>query len=846
MILNPLSPLATRLSVIVALVVLCTVVLLGAISFGRLREFGTYAVEQNRAHGLRQAERFLLAETTQRARHYQSVFRMAEVEAEAIADRLEQIAETPELYAASNYNPGETLTRNPANGVWTNQTTSLASCVWWNAERPGPEALKAVAAYSHVDPELRRAARTVRGAAAAWFISPSALARYYPNIHHVDYMPPPAQYDYRDDLCFLIATPERNPERRVVWHEVYQDTMGQGLVITVSAPAYAKDGSYVASAGIDISLDGILEELVMADNGTGPPGAFNFVLDGAGRIIAFPMDRLALFGIEWGEGAQAAPGTLLKHTMADSANPEVAEAARVMGAGVPGVVRLGLGGEAHLLAFHPMGATGWTLARVIPEASLLGAVQRTRTAIDDASAALARRMFWVALTVLVVALGTLLLLLTRGLFRPLAAIAHTVGLVAEGDLAARSRVRAPGELAALSRAVDDMAARLEEQHRSLRLAEEEWRNLFGNAMSGLFRTSPDTGRLLAGNQALADMYGYASPEEMAERVPDMRSLLTSGEDAERLGKELREQGTLMSAEVRSRRADGAELWIATSARMVRDEQGEPLYVEGSAMDITDRKRAEHYRNLLSRELIRIQENERRRLAVDLHDHLAQDLSALKISLEMLFADEAAPASAVRERAAECLALLGQTIAAVRGLAQGLGPYGLNQFGLGEVLRGLCEGAAEETGMRVDYQASGLASLDLPLETSLHVYRIVQEALTNIRRHAGAGEVKVRLVASHPQLILRVEDNGRGFAAEERMAASLSEGRLGLVSIHERASLLGGTVEIVSVPGRGTRIIAVIPVGEHTADWERSGPDGEPEGPASPPGGPSAAPEDEAG
>ena len=112
---------------------------------------------------------------------------------------------------------------------------------------------------------------------------------------------------------------------------------------------------------------------------------------------------------------------------------------------------------------------------------------------------------------------------------------------------------------------------------------------------------------------------------------------------------------------------------------------------------------------------------------------------------------------------------------------------------------------------MDFSCEGLDALGMDFEAQINLYRIVQEALTNIRRHAGATRVRVLLVATHPSLILRVEDDGTGFDPSARPTEDGEHARMGLLSMRERARLLGGTFGLRSRPGGGTRIKVEIPV-----------------------------------
>jgi signal transduction histidine kinase len=231
-----------------------------------------------------------------------------------------------------------------------------------------------------------------------------------------------------------------------------------------------------------------------------------------------------------------------------------------------------------------------------------------------------------------------------------------------------------------------------------------------------------------------------------------------------------------------------------------------------------RKNEEHLRQL-SRELIQAQETERQRIARELHDDVAQNLSLVRLALDRLTARPEATGivgpdglEAVRESSSR----LGAAIASLRNLASDLLPPALDRLGLVEAACGLCRETAARTGIVVDFSADGLEAVRVGFETSLNLYRVLQEALANACRHGRCSRIVVRLIASHPLLFLRVDDDGRGFAPESRLAEALAQKRMGLWSMGERVRLLGGRLAIRSRPGQGVRLKAEIPLGQEGA------------------------------
>ncbi|WP_043631451.1 sensor histidine kinase [Desulfovibrio sp. TomC] len=231
--------------------------------------------------------------------------------------------------------------------------------------------------------------------------------------------------------------------------------------------------------------------------------------------------------------------------------------------------------------------------------------------------------------------------------------------------------------------------------------------------------------------------------------------------------------------------------------------------------IIEARKAEEQVLRLSRELIRAQETERQRIARELHDDVAQNLSLVRLSLDRLAVVPEAgvnPGSDCRDAIQESSARLGAAIASLRNLASDLLPPALDRLGLAEAASNLCRETAVRTGLVVEFSADGLEVARVDFETGLNLYRVLQEALANACRHSRCSRIVVRLIASHPLLLLRVDDDGMGFEPEVRLAEALGQKRMGLWSMGERVRLLGGRLRIRSRPGQGVRIKAEIPLG----------------------------------
>lgn len=217
------------------------------------------------------------------------------------------------------------------------------------------------------------------------------------------------------------------------------------------------------------------------------------------------------------------------------------------------------------------------------------------------------------------------------------------------------------------------------------------------------------------------------------------------------------------------------------------------------------------------QVLKAQEEERKRLSRELHDEAGQSLTALTINLELLQQELAGQSQDILKRARESIAITRQTMERMRNLARQLRPPTLDLLGLEGALRDLCHTMARRSQISIQFSASDIGKLDD--EVSLVLYRVTQEALTNAVRHAHATLIDVALQVKDNVLLVSVRDNGTGFDVEKQLRAPRRRGRLGLVGMRERIVLSEGQLDIVSQPGEGTLILARVPVPPNLAQPE---------------------------
>lgn len=234
-------------------------------------------------------------------------------------------------------------------------------------------------------------------------------------------------------------------------------------------------------------------------------------------------------------------------------------------------------------------------------------------------------------------------------------------------------------------------------------------------------------------------------------------------------------------------------------------------------DVTDQRRAESARDDLLRRLVTAQEEERRRVARELHDSVGQLLTALLLDLRAL-RDAGPLRPEARRRLDAVQRVADELVRATHDLAVRLRPTALDDVGLQAALRHYLEDWSARTGVAAQFQAVGEQAGRFPPEVETTLYRVVQEALTNVARHAGARRAGVIVERQGGRAVAIVEDDGVGFDPE---AAARSD-RLGLRGMRERLALVGGGLEVESAPGAGTTIIAWIPLGPRPTEDAHEG------------------------
>jgi PAS domain S-box-containing protein len=347
----------------------------------------------------------------------------------------------------------------------------------------------------------------------------------------------------------------------------------------------------------------------------------------------------------------------------------------------------------------------------------------------------------------------------------------------------------------------------------LRKSEERWRAIFENSAAGISIADMASGRILSTNVALQKMLGYSEEELRGLSFIDI-TYEGDREANRRLVDQLLE-GKRSSFEMqkRYRRRDGSLVWGSVHVSTLPGTESIPRLWLAIVENVTERKQAqeelqhsfEQLRALTARLQV-IREEERKSVAREIHDELGQALTAIKIDLVSLMRELPADQQQQGKRPDSILELVDHTIQSVRRISTELRPGILDDLGLVAAVEWATEEFEARTGTRCRLDLPG-NDIEIDQERATAMFRIFQETLTNVARHANASEVGVRLAKENGDLTLEVHDNGRGIG-KEQLSGSRS---LGILGMRERAALLGGELGIIGAPEEGTTVRVRIPV-----------------------------------
>ena len=332
---------------------------------------------------------------------------------------------------------------------------------------------------------------------------------------------------------------------------------------------------------------------------------------------------------------------------------------------------------------------------------------------------------------------------------------------------------------------------------------------------GSWEWDPESGRVLWSGE-LYRIYGL-SPETFQ---PSFEAYLdrVHPEDRQHSGAMMARalmDGRGFTMQERIVRPGGEVRYLRSHSEVVRNERGKPIKILGACLDVTEQRHSESALRQaaqdlhgLTRRLVQAEEAERRRIAGELHDRVGQALSALNINLDIISRESAASLTpALQRRLEDSAALVDGTLQSIENVMAELRPPLLDEYGLAAALGWHAEEFSRRTGILAAVEdAAPETAKTLRLEAALALYRIAQEALNNVLKHARARNVRIEISNVENHVTLAVRDDGEGFDASKAR-----RGRWGMTTMRERAEAAGGELKVESAPGQGTRVQARIPL-----------------------------------
>ncbi len=466
-------------------------------------------------------------------------------------------------------------------------------------------------------------------------------------------------------------------------------------------------------------------------------------------------------------------------------------------------------GEMHCHIFSPIEVSGTRLGTIH-----LG---YSYEAVENEIAKAQKQIFIVGLITTIIG-GVLAYILATFISSPIKSITKAIAKVANGGPNTPLTIKRNDEIGTLATAFNTMI----EDLRRTTVSKDYIDNIIGSMNEALVVFNPDS-KIRSVNKATCHLLGYKEGELIGKDLfvimqpkknssPSAKNMNTSPGFHELLSK-----GPVMNREIDYKTKSGKTIPMLFSASALKDKNG---LIEGAvamARDVTERKRAEEALrksekelHFLSSQLLTAQEKERRRLSRELHDELGQALIIFKFKLRSILGGLQEDQGELKKGCEELINYINEVTENVRRLSRDLSPSVLEDLGLSAAIRWLAESFTKHFNIHCSLEMTEVENL-FPSESQITLYRIIQECLTNIAKHAQASQVSMAISEKNRLVFFHIEDDGKGFNLKEVLSKHHTEKGLGLATMSERIRMLGGAIDIWSKEGTGTKIAYTIPV-----------------------------------
>jgi len=349
--------------------------------------------------------------------------------------------------------------------------------------------------------------------------------------------------------------------------------------------------------------------------------------------------------------------------------------------------------------------------------------------------------------------------------------------------------------------------KLEEAMKNLELSQQNYEELFSNASDAIWIHDIE-GNIILANKACEKVTAYSVSELIGKNVREFltpEALISARQVKDRL---LRGEAMEHRYEQRLIKKDGSEAIIQLTTRLIVSD-GKPKAFHNMGRDITEERKLQDNLQFYCRQVLQAQEEERKRLARELHDDASQRILLLTHGVDGLAskAERYLPQE-LRNELDKLYELSQQTYQGIKRYAQALRPGILDDLGLVAALKWLAQEINSLAGIEIQVKTDTIPALHP--ETQLVLFRIVQEALNNVHRHSGASEASIAVECHESEIRVTISDNGKGFNLPQQLSDFAGQGKLGLTGMAERARLINGKLEVNSQVGKGTKIIVTAP------------------------------------
>ncbi len=343
--------------------------------------------------------------------------------------------------------------------------------------------------------------------------------------------------------------------------------------------------------------------------------------------------------------------------------------------------------------------------------------------------------------------------------------------------------------------------------KDMKVARQNYEELFTNASDAIWVHNLE-GNITLVNKACEKLTGYSVSELIGKNIRDFLNLEALTLARQVKDKLLRGEAIEQRYEQRLIKKDGAEAIMQLATRLIISD-GKPQAFQNMARDITEERRLQDNLQFYLRQVLQAQEEERKRLARELHDDASQQILLLTHGLDNIaYKAERYSPQELRNELGKLYELSQHTYHNIKRYAQALRPSILDDLGLMSAIKWLAEEIHQVSGIEIRVKTDIIPTL--PPETQLVLFRIVQESLNNIHRHSQASQASITVECQGAEIRMTISDNGKGFELPRQLSEFAGQGKLGLTGMAERVQLIGGELEVNSQEGKGTRIVVKVP------------------------------------